>query len=113
MDTVDTGTVKKAALLSALALMAACQHAPEPAKAKLHYPLSGKVVALDTQHRVATVDAAAIPNYMEAMTMDYPVSSASDFEKLHKGDHIRAMLDVTQDNQYSLSDVKIVPPNTK
>jgi Cu/Ag efflux protein CusF len=71
-----------------------------------HYPLTGKVVSLDAQHQTATVDAAAIPNFMEAMTMEYPVKSKSDFESLHVGERITATVDVTGDNTYSLSNVK-------
>ena len=71
------------------------------------YPLTGKIVALDAQHQVATVDAAAIPNFMEAMTMDYPIQSAADFGLLHVGDKIAATVNVDADEKYDLSNIKV------
>ena len=72
-----------------------------------HYPLTGKIVALDEAHRVATINAAAIPNYMEAMTMDYPIRLQSEFQSLHVGDKITATVDVDADEKYDLSNVKV------
>ncbi len=71
-----------------------------------HYNLTGKIVSLDKQRQTATVDAAAIPNYMEAMTMEYPVRSKSDFESLRVGEQISATVDVKSDDSYALSEIK-------
>ena len=70
-----------------------------------HYALSGTVVAVNAKYQTATIDAAAIPNFMEAMTMDYPVKSKTDFNALHAGDHIKAIVNV-RDDGYDLSDVQ-------
>lgn len=98
-------------LILCAALLAACSRESHPAGAERHFPLSGKVVALDVQHQTATIDAAAIPNYMEAMTMEYPIKSKSDFQSLHPGEQVTATLDVAGDDSYSLSDVKAQASN--
>ena len=54
----------------------------------------------------ATVDAAAIPNYMEAMTMEYPVKSKSDIDALQVGEEITATVDVKSDDSYALANIK-------
>ncbi len=87
-------------------LLASCHRDTKPAGPQHHYPLSGKITALDAQHRTATVDAAAIPNYMEAMTMEYPIQSKSEFEKLRAGEQITATVDVAADESYALSNIK-------
>ena len=71
-----------------------------------HYNLTGKVVSIDKQRQTATVDAAAIPNYMEAMTMEYPVKSKSDFDALQVGEEITATVDVKSDDSYALANIK-------
>ena len=71
------------------------------------YPLTGKVVSLNTNEQTAAVDAAAIPNFMEAMTMDYPIKSKPEFNSLHVGDRISATVDVGADGGYDLSHIKI------
>lgn len=69
-----------------------------------HYPLTGKVVALNPANHTATIDGAAIPNFMEAMTMDYPIKSRAEFDKLHPGDKITATVNV-RDDGYDLSNI--------
>jgi Cu/Ag efflux protein CusF len=98
--------MKAFALILCMALLAGCSRESHPALAERHYPLTGKVVALDAQRQTATIDAAAIPNYMEAMTMEYPITSKSDFQSLHAGEQITATLDVAGDDTYSISNVK-------
>lgn len=65
----------------------------------------GRIVALNTKDQTATVDAAAIPNFMEAMSMEYPIASKDDFSKLHIGEKITATVDVRDDGLYSLSNI--------
>jgi len=85
-----------------------CAHNEKPAAVK-HYPLTGKVVSLNAKDQTAAIDAAAIKNFMEAMTMDYPIQSKDEFAALHKGDHIAATVDVSDDGSYTLSHIKILP----
>ncbi|MFY9726104.1 MAG: copper-binding protein, partial [Bryobacteraceae bacterium] len=54
------------------------------------YPMEGDVKALDVSTKTATIDAGKIGDWMEAMTMDYPVKPDSEFAKLKVGDHIKA-----------------------
>ncbi len=68
---------------------------------------------MDAKEQSAAIDAAAIPNYMEAMTMDYPIASKAEFIALHPGDRITASIDVGDDGSYSLSQIKVLPPDTK
>ncbi len=93
-------------LILCAALLAGCNRESHPTGAERHYTLNGKIVALDAQHQTATIDAAAIPNYMGAMTMEYPIKSRSDFQALHTGEEITATLDVAGDDSYSVSNVK-------
>jgi Cu/Ag efflux protein CusF len=74
--------------------MLACNRSRESSPPERQYQLSGRVVALDPAHQIATIDAAAIPNFMEAMTMEYPVESKADFDMLHAGDNIKATVHV-------------------
>ncbi len=100
------GVMKIYTLVLCTALLAGCSRESHPAGAERHFPLTGKIVSLDVQHQTATIDAAAIPNYMEAMTMQYPIKSKSDFQSLHAGERITATLDVAGDDSYSISNVK-------
>lgn len=88
-------------------LLIACSRKDEAVQPEHQYALSGKVVALDTKAQTATVSAAAIPNFMEAMTMDYPVKSKADFKKLHIGDQIKATIDMASDGRYDLSNIQV------
>ena len=100
------GMVKTLALIVFGLLLAACNRSEQPKGPEHHYSLSGKITALDRQRQTATVDAAAIPNYMEAMTMEYPVRSKHEFDSLRVGERITATIDVAADETYALSNVK-------
>ena len=103
----------KAALVTVCLLFSlACSSRTKAAPQK-HYPVTGKIVSVDAKDQTASIDAAAIPGYMEAMTMDYPIESKSDFASLHPGDHITATLDVNDDGTYTLSHIKIQAPAAK
>ncbi len=97
-------------LVIALLALSACARKPEPAEAQRHYALTGRILALNAKDQTATVDAAAIPNFMEAMTMEYPIKSKSDFDKLHVGDKITATVNATSDGLYDLTNVKLQSP---
>jgi Cu/Ag efflux protein CusF len=74
-----------------------------------HYPLTGIVVSVDASHSQLTVDAQAIPGYMDAMTMPYTVAGSSNLKALKKGDHIRATV-VVQGDDERLENVTVVSP---
>jgi Cu/Ag efflux protein CusF len=90
-------------LLLALALMlAGCHGKPEPKR----YPMQGEVKALDAAAKTATIAAGKIGDWMEAMTMEYPVKPEADFQKLHVGDKIDATV-VVVDPTYYVTEVKV------
>jgi protein SCO1 len=100
--------VKVTFALIPLLFSLACSSAPKNAAQK-HYPLTGKVVSVDPKDQTASINAAAIPGYMEAMTMDYPIESKNELASLHPGDHITATIDVNEDGTYLLSHIKVQP----
>jgi hypothetical protein len=81
----------------------ACSHQSEATVRRYH--LTGEVKSLNAQDHTARIDAAAIPSYMEAMMMDYPIKSAAEFSQLHVGEHIDGTLNVHADDTYDLSDI--------
>lgn len=91
-------------LLSTLALAGCRAKLPEGKR----YPMQGEIKALDATAKSATIDAGKIGDWMDAMTMEYPVKPDTEFEKLHVGDHIQATV-VWVDPGYYVTDVKVVP----
>lgn len=77
-----------------------------PAK---HYHLTGKVVSVNTKDQTASIDAAAIPNYMEAMTMSYPIATKAEFDGLKPGDEIEATVNAYDSGDYDISNIKKKP----
>ena len=71
------------------------------------YPMEGDVTALDPSTKTATIDAGKIGDWMEAMTMDYPVKPDSEFAKLRVGDHIKATV-VVEDVKYYVTAITVV-----
>jgi protein SCO1/2 len=67
------------------------------------YPLRGKIVATDPVSGEITVDAGAIPGYMEAMTMPYKLVDANTISEMHPGDVITARVVVREDAAGPLS----------
>jgi protein SCO1 len=92
--------------LFALLLAAACgQKTQADRQPEQHYKLTGEVTQLDPKLHTATVNGEAIPGWMEAMTMEYPIRTTQDFQKLHVGDHITATVNV-RGTDYDLSDIQ-------
>jgi Cu/Ag efflux protein CusF len=70
------------------------------------YAMEGEVKALDPAAKTATIAHGKIGDWMEAMTMEYPVKPDAEFQKLHVGDHIQATVMVNGDKYY-VTEVKI------
>ena len=70
--------------------------------------MQGAVLAVDPAAKTATIAAGKIGDWMEAMTMEYPVKPDSELAKLHAGDHIEATV-VVQGEKYYVTDVKVLP----
>ena len=84
---------------------------PQPAASQaVRYDLKGKIVSIDRSARRVTVDHEAIPGFMGAMTMAYPVRDARALDTLSAGDEVTAKL-VTSDGTYWLEDISV--PNRK
>jgi len=71
------------------------------------YALRGVVVARSAEYNSLKVDHEAIPGFMEAMTMDYPVRGAKVGALPADRKRIEAKLHVT-DSGYWLTDVKAI-----
>ncbi|HUK34163.1 MAG TPA: SCO family protein [Vicinamibacterales bacterium] len=82
--------------------------APQVARrpAMVTYRVRGKVVATDPTGNHLTIDHEAIPGFMSAMTMTYPVKDGRQLEHLAKGDIVAATL-VTGGGRLWLDDVVI------
>jgi protein SCO1/2 len=59
--------------------------------------MHGKIMAVDLLGKELIVEHDAIPGFMEAMTMPYPVSSPALLQKVQRGDEIKADLAVRSD----------------
>ena len=90
-------------LLWLLMLAGCAQKTPEK-----RYPMRGEIKALDAAAHSATIDAGKIGDWMEAMTMEYPVKPDAEFQKLHVGDRIEATV-IVGDPAYYVTEIKIAP----
>ena len=82
--------------LSVLALAAACL-----ATAANRYPVTGIVLKVDRQHRSFVASCAAIPGYMEAMSMPYSVPDERELDKLKPGAYVDFTLVVEKDRSHA------------
>jgi Cu/Ag efflux protein CusF len=85
-----------ACLAIAAALLGACSRqsgeekvaeSKEPVK---QYELRGEVKRLDAEARTAAIDHEKIGDWMEPMTMEFPVRDPNDFARLRTGERIKA-----------------------
>ena len=77
-----------------LLLFAACsRQANQPVK---RYQLRGEIKSLDPQAKTATIQHEKIGDWMEAMTMEYPVKDPAEFAKLKVGQRITATVFVRE-----------------
>ena len=94
----------------AWALVIGCNRATSPQETKKNaeiqqFHMVGKVVALDSKGRMATIDHKDIPGFMEAMTMGYEVKDPAEFSKLSVGEPITATVYVQGDDMW-IGDIK-------
>jgi Cu/Ag efflux protein CusF len=69
--------------------------------------MQGDVRALDPAAKTATISAGKIGDWMEPMTMEYPVKPDSELAKLHVGDHLEAVV-VVEGEKYYVTGVRVV-----
>jgi protein SCO1 len=74
------------------------------------YPLKGKVVSVDRAAKKAKIDHEAIPDFMPAMTMDFPIHEDWVWDELQPGAEVHAELvvDNTAREPYWLEKIGIV-----
>jgi Cu/Ag efflux protein CusF len=72
------------------------------------YPMQGTVISVDPTGKTATIAAGKIDDWMEAMTMEYPVKPDAELAKLHAGDRIEATV-VVDGAVYYVTGVKVLP----
>jgi protein SCO1/2 len=84
-------------LTTVLAIAFAGCSKPTPAK---EYQMHGQITGLDLDGHVATIKHEAIPGYMGAMTMGYPVKDTAELSKLKVGDSITATVYVKDDDMW-------------
>ena len=96
--------------LIALVLLAtalACSKKPAEFTVAHRYAVTGTVVSVNPKQQTASIDSDAIPNYMDAMRMDYPVKDKAEFDKLRPGEKIKATLNVNASNdEYNLTGIQ-------
>jgi protein SCO1/2 len=66
------------------------------------YPLRGKIVSTNAATGEVTLDAQAIPGFMEAMTMPYKLRDTRILGELHPGDMVTADVLVSQGSDASV-----------
>ncbi|HVW08984.1 MAG TPA: copper-binding protein [Bryobacteraceae bacterium] len=72
-----------------------------------HYPVHGKVLAVDTAAKKARIDAGPIGDWMGAMTMNFPIKDDAGFAQLKAGTEIDATCNVDPDDNFWLTDIKV------
>ncbi len=86
-------------LMTSISLfLAGCGTAPVENKTQpqqQRFSLKGKVTKIDKPTREILVDHEAIPGFMGAMEMPYPVADIKSLDNVAAGDEIRADLVVT------------------
>ena len=95
---------KQIALLALIFALAGCGEKEQTRR----YAMQGEIKALDATARTATISHGRIGDWMEAMTMEYPVKPDAELQKLHVGDRIEATV-VVNGLKYYVTDVKVAP----
>ena len=72
-----------------------------------HYSLTGKVVSKVQATHTLVVDHDAIPGFMTAMTMPYPVAPGVDLSGIEPGDRIQARIVVKPNTDYLLDKISV------
>src|SRR5579863_6373874 len=93
-----TSTHRIASAALVLGLMLAGCAAPKPAPKQ--YAMRGQILGLDPGEHVATIKHEAIPGFMGAMTMGYPIKDNGEFGKLSVGEPITATVYVKGDEMW-------------
>jgi protein SCO1/2 len=91
---IRRASIFSACILASLFAFAGCK--PKSAESGPRFHLHGKIVSVNANDHSAEVDQDAIPGFMGAMTMFYPVPDATVLATLAPGDEITADVVVTE-----------------
>lgn len=89
-----------------LLLLCGCHGAPAPAARTCE--VRGEIVRLDAQVRTAVIKHQKICDWMEAMTMEFPVRDAQGFAALKPGDKVVATVHIG-DPEFWLTGIHAAP----
>ena len=88
-------------------LLVACTPAERNPSAPIkRYEMLGEVLEVERDRKIVTIKHERIGDWMEAMTMQFPVRDASDLTKLQAGKRIRATVFV-QNMDYWVGEVEV------
>ncbi len=95
--------VRLSFLLPAALAVVSCS-SPKPAGSERTCEVRGEVIRVDPQVRTAVIKHEKICDWMEPMSMEFPVRSADDFARLQPGKKIVATVHIG-DPEFWLSGV--------
>ena len=72
-----------------------------------YFPVHAKVISVDTAAKKARLDAGPIGDWMGAMTMNYPIKDDAGLAQLKEGVELDATVNVTPDDDFWLTDIKV------
>jgi Cu/Ag efflux protein CusF len=78
-------------------------------KAEKRYEMRGEVIRVDEANQTANIKHEKIADWMDAMTMDFPIQPKEEFKKFKAGDRITGTV-VVKDMDYYLTDIRVAQP---
>ncbi len=103
-------TVRTIRITAVLLALACLFSAAALAQQKKSYVFHGKVQSVDLKTAKMNIDGEAVPGWMDAMAMAYGVDDPAVLKTIKVGDRIEAMV---YDGDYTLHNVKVIPPDKK
>jgi|YelNatPaOPRAMG01_1025707.scaffolds.fasta_scaffold02538_5 Cu/Ag efflux protein CusF len=79
----------------------------ETAATEKRYEMRGEVIRVEPAAQIAHIKHEKIGDWMDAMTMDFPVKPKSELDKIAPGDQITGTV-VVKDMDYYLTDIKVI-----
>ena len=97
--------IRNLAVILLLLLLAGCAK-----EAPVHrYALRGEVLKVDARAHTATIKHEKIDDWMEAMTMEFPIKDPKELAALQPGEHITATVFVSDAGPYWVGEIQRTP----